>query len=170
MKICNSTCTTVCHNGMRSPFTAFFTDGTRAVRVRSSHQANAAMDRPTNTDIARLHAGTSNGPGCPSPSTYPRNACSTAYSIRVSNPAATPMSIPITVTAMISDGSLPNLGSCRLASSAAFVPHGSVCIPAMSLQSACRRRLAPDSHRSTSRGRVGCLHRLAHPPTANRRV
>ena len=32
-------------------------------------------------------------------------------------PAATPMSIPITVTAMISDGSLPNLGSCRLASS-----------------------------------------------------
>ena len=69
MNICSITCTTVCQAGMREPPTACLTDGTLVVRVRSSHQITAATDSPTNTDTARRHAGTANGPGAETPST-----------------------------------------------------------------------------------------------------
>ena len=63
IKICSSTCTMVCQTGISAPPTAFLTDGTVVVRVRSSHQITAAMEAPTVTEIARRMAGTLNGTG-----------------------------------------------------------------------------------------------------------
>lgn len=62
MKICSSTCTTVCQIGIISPFTAFLTDGTFVLRVRNSHQITAAMAAPAVTEISRRITGTLNGP------------------------------------------------------------------------------------------------------------
>ena len=62
MKICSSTCMTVCQIGISSPFTAFLTDGTFVLRVRSSHQMIAATLAPTMTETARRNGGTLNGP------------------------------------------------------------------------------------------------------------
>lgn len=74
--------------GMIAPPTAFLTDGTSVVRVRSSHHITAAMEAPTVTEIARRMAGTLNGPDSCAFSMYPSAKRSTWYSMSVSKPAA----------------------------------------------------------------------------------
>lgn len=91
MKICSSTCTMVCHTGINAPPTAFLTDGTVVVRVRSSHQITAAMEAPTVTEMRRRRAGTLKGPDSCAFSMYPSAKRSTWYSMSVSKPAAAPM-------------------------------------------------------------------------------
>ena len=67
--ICSTTCTKVCHTGIRSPATAFLTDGTLVVLLRRKYQITPARVRPMVTEIARRTAGTPNGPGNSEPST-----------------------------------------------------------------------------------------------------
>lgn len=116
IKICSSTCTMVCQTGISAPPTAFLTDGTVVVRVRSSHQITAAMEAPTVTEIARRMAGTLKGPDSCAFSMYPSAKRSTWYSISVSRPAAAPMAMPTMATAAISPGIRPIVGCCSVSS------------------------------------------------------
>ena len=116
MKICSSTCTMVCQTGISAPPTAFLTDGTVVVRVRSSHQITAAMEAPTVTEMRRRRAGTLKGPDSCAFSMYPSAKRSTWYSMSVSKPAAAPIAMPTTATAAISAGILPIFGCCSASS------------------------------------------------------
>ena len=106
----------VCQTGISAPPTAFLTDGTVVVRVRSSHQITAAMEAPTVTEIARRMAGMLNGPDSCAFSMYPSAKRSTWYSMSVSKPAAAPIAMPTTATAAISAGILPIFGCCSASS------------------------------------------------------
>ena len=76
MKICNSTCATVCHAGISVPRTACRTDGTACVLVRSSHHSSAAQEAPMMSDNARRTGCVRNGPGNSGVSTKPKAMCS----------------------------------------------------------------------------------------------
>ena len=158
IKICSSTCTMVCQTGISAPPTAFLTDGTVVVRVRSSHQITAAMEAPTVTEIARRMAGTLNGPDSCAFSMYPSAKRSTWYSMSVSRPAAAPIAMPIMATAAISPGIRPIVGCCSVSSCDCFDTLASPTLHAPRLQSVSSYVL-PHHHRSTDGGFI-----RQHPP------
>lgn len=154
----------VCQTGMIAPPTAFLTDGTSVVRVRSSHHITAAMEAPTVTEIARRMAGTLNGPDSCAFSMYPSAKRSTWYSMSVSKPAAAPIAMPTTATAAISAGMRLMFGRGSVSSCDCFDIIASPTLRVPRLQS-ISSFVSTQHHRSTHGGLM-----RRYPSNMNRNI